>query len=135
WTVPILPYLDEAALYDDGIANVSLLNTSPVVTYLCPSRRNAQLYKGFAKSDYAGNGGRSSGTNDGVTVRTSVSSIGFAQIRDGLSNTMAVGESRLHRGFMHSAMGSCCSDNESAYTAGWADDNVRFGNFPPGPDV
>ena len=37
-------------------------------------------------------------------------------------------------GFME-AGGGCCSDNESAYTNGWADDVIRHGAAPPQPDV
>lgn len=134
WTVPILPYLDQAALYSVGIANRTKLETSPVGVYHCPSRRSPRLYKGAAKSDYAGNGGQTSGTANGFTVQTSRESIGLSAVLDGLSQTMALGESRLHRAYMEVGGSSCCSDNENAYTAGWGDDNVRFGGYQPGPD-
>lgn len=132
WTVPILPYLDQAALHSVAMTNRTRLETSPVGVYHCPSRRSPRLYKGFAKTDYAGNGG--DGTN-GFFIRTSQDSISFSAVTDGLSQTMALGESRLHRAFMEVGGSSCCSDNENAYTAGWGDDNVRFGNNQPGPDV
>lgn len=132
WTFPILPFLDRTALYDVGTVNRTKLETSPVGIYHCPSRRSPRLYKGFAKTDYAGNGGN---TNNGFVVQTTQDSIGLSAIRDGLSQTMALGESRVNRAFMENGGSSCCSDNENAYTAGWGDDNVRFGGNQPGPDM
>jgi hypothetical protein len=44
-----------------------------------------------------------------------------------------VGEARIHLAYMSS--GGCCGDNEPAYNSGWADDVVRHGNVPPGPDI
>jgi prepilin-type N-terminal cleavage/methylation domain-containing protein len=135
WTWPILPYLDEANLFNNTLNDRPLLERSPVAVYHCPSRRSPQLYKGNAKTDYAANGGDTSSTNDGFVMQTSRGSIGFRAIRDGLSVMLAVAESRLHRAYMFNGGSSCCSDNENAYTAGWGDDNVRFGSFPPGFDL
>src|SRR5262249_3406705 len=58
----------------------------------------------------------------------------FNKIVDGTSNTLMVGEARVHLGYLDGGGG--CSDNESAYNSGWADDVVRHGNnTPPQPDV
>src|SRR5690606_25663210 len=83
--------------------------------------------------DYAANGGRSSGTWDGVVKRSDQGIVPFAAILDGTSSTMLVQETRVHRAYMDS--GGCCGDNEDAFVYGWADDNVRFAVKPPERDV
>jgi hypothetical protein len=87
-----------------------------------------RLYQGVAKSDYAGNGG----TDDlnGILVRTSKGKVTIAGIRDGTSNTLLVAEGRLHLAFVDNGSGQCCSDNEDAYTNGWADDVIRRAQLP-----
>lgn len=104
-------------------------------------RRGARQYQGVAKCDYAGNAGTNS--NNGVVVQpfafgtSKLHSIRIAHLTDGTSTTAMVAESRVHRGYLEdgNATGQCCSDNESAYTNGWADDTDRRGSVPPAPDI
>jgi prepilin-type N-terminal cleavage/methylation domain-containing protein len=105
--------------------------------------------------DYAGNAGVSTfgddgggqygdGLVDGVVVRgglvleqgAAVSSptataINEAQITDGCSNTMLVGEKRMNINFCTTA---CGPDDNDGYVGGFQDDVVRWGCFPPAPD-
>jgi hypothetical protein len=132
WTYHILPYLEQDNLYQLGKTNRGALETSIVKTYYCPTRRQIRLYQGVAKCDY----GASRGTSEnGVAVRVNLGKlVTMLKITDGTSNTLMVGENRVHKAFLEG--GGCCSDNESAYTSGWADDVVRQGNnSPPQPDV
>jgi prepilin-type N-terminal cleavage/methylation domain-containing protein len=130
WPFHILPFVEQQALYDLGLvaANYSTLQRSPVGTYYCPSRRTVKLYKDQAKCDYSVS--RGSG-NNGIAIQRTPS-IGMSDVIDGTSNTLLVAEGRVHRAFIES--GGCCSDNEDAYTNGWADDVVRLGTRPPEPD-
>ena len=131
WTFPLLPYLEQANLYQSVYSNWAQMRKSPVAVYHCPTRRSPKLYQGLAKSDYAGSRGTS---ENGMFVRYATRSLSFSDVVDGLSNTLMVGESMVHRGFMEGG-GGCCSDNESAYDSGWADDVIRSTNTPPGADL
>ena len=73
---------------------------------------------------------RGSGDN-GVAIRQSAS-LGMNAVTDGTSNTLLASEARVHYAYIDN--GGCCSDNEDAYTNGWADDVVRLGSRPPEPD-
>jgi hypothetical protein len=47
-------------------------------------------------------------------------------ILDGTSNTLMVGEKRIHRMYMDVAQAGYNSDNEDCYTAGFGDDNTGY---------
>jgi len=143
WCYHILPYIEQdnafKLLIPDTAANRTRLRVVPIAAYICPSRRNVQLYKGVSKSDYASNCGTNN--DNGLTVKTYTGTApnqtkqlsNMAGVSDGTSNTLMVAESRVHKGFMTS--GGCCSDNEDIYTTGWADDVGRRGTNPPEPDL
>lgn len=57
WTFPLLPYLEQANLYQSVYDDWPQMRRSPVGVYHCPSRRSVRLYKNFAKSDYSGSRG------------------------------------------------------------------------------
>jgi prepilin-type N-terminal cleavage/methylation domain-containing protein/prepilin-type processing-associated H-X9-DG protein len=136
WTYHILPYMEQDNIYrmvkQGSATNWSALRSRIVSTYYCPTRRQVRLYKNVAKCDYAAS--RGTGEN-GVAVRVNLgrSVVMPAGIPDGTSNTLMLGETRLHKGYLES--GGCCGDNESAYHSGWADDVVRHGSTPPAPDI
>jgi prepilin-type N-terminal cleavage/methylation domain-containing protein/prepilin-type processing-associated H-X9-DG protein len=140
WHYHIMPFVEQQNLFRIGqsAGNRGTLNASPVPIYYCPSRREARTYQGVAKSDYAGNAGTNN--NNGVIVHpfafgtASLFAIKFKDVTDGTSTTVMAAESRGHVGFFDSG-GQCCSDNESAYTNGWADDTDRRGSVPPAPDI
>jgi prepilin-type N-terminal cleavage/methylation domain-containing protein len=136
WAVLILPYLEQAPLYQQW--NLTLRYTyyrhpasvvgAQVKTFYCPSRRSPpQLsvngdtrtpWGGShgALGDYAGNGGNTTevwgdprsgpgvflyaditfGSNDTIAAWKSLGS--FADITDGLSNTLSVGEKHVQLG-------------------------------------
>jgi prepilin-type N-terminal cleavage/methylation domain-containing protein/prepilin-type processing-associated H-X9-DG protein len=132
WGYHILPYIEQDNLYKLGQTNRTQLDASIVPTYYCPSRRQVRLYQNLGKSDYAAS--RGTGEN-GYAGRVNVGQrVIMANITDGSSNTLLAGETRVHRAFMDGG-GGCCSDNESPFTNGWADDTVRHGSVPPQPDI
>jgi len=137
WTYHILPYLEQSSIHrlvtQGSAANWDAMRTSVVKTYYCPARRQVQLYSGLAKCDYSA----SRGNNDnGVARRHPLGhSVNMtAHITDGTSNTVMVSEGRVHLPNMTAQTG-CCSDNEDAYSNGFADDVVRHGGAPPLPDI
>lgn len=132
WTFHILPFMEQKNVYDRGEADHSKISTSIVSSYYCPTRRNVQLYKGNAKSDYAANAGTT--TTNGVFVQSRLGWTRMTQITDGTAYTLLAGESRVHLRYL-AQTGDCCGDNESAYLAGWADDVGRHGNKVPQPDI
>jgi len=138
WTYHILPYLEQDSIHkmvtQGSATNWTAIRTQIVKTYYCPTRRQLQLYRGAAKGDYAG----SRGDNDnGIMRRVDMGHVvTMATISDGTSNTLMVGETRVHIPNMTTAtLSDCCSDNEPAFNSGWADDVVRAGASPPAPDI
>jgi prepilin-type processing-associated H-X9-DG protein len=105
WGGRLLPHLEQLALWrtveayyanpdDANIAAFKAALSSPLKVFLCPSDfppRIRPLPPGPAEtSNYFGVAGRSSGREDGCLFLDST--IRFAQITDGLSNTLLVGE-------------------------------------------
>lgn len=131
WTFRLLPALDQKNAYERGVNSWSTLRTIICPPYYCPSRRSPQLYKNRGTSDYAANMG-TNGSN-GFIVAFRHGNTAMRDITDGTTNTLAIAESRVHRGFMES--GGCCSDNESGYLAGFSDDVGRRTQNPPGADL
>lgn len=133
WAYHILPYIEQQALYDIGQTNRTTLRTTPVAAYICPSRREARLYRGRTKSDYGSNCGV--GTTDGAFIRTRDGTLKLADFTDGTSNVLLMGENRLHRAYMDTAQTDYHSDNEDCFTTGFADDVGRKVNEPPQKDL
>ena len=137
WPYHILPQMEQTSLWEIGKTNRSLLQKSPVVSYYCPARRSPRLYQGDAKSDYAANFG--TGDNNGAVSLTSFNTpVQFRNITDGTSNTLMVGEARVHLAYLDGgkpASPSYWSDNEDCYTAGKDSDVLRQGKVPPALDI
>ncbi len=114
WPFHIYPYIEQDALFKlapkdplvdittvpGGAAILAKLDSSPVKSFYCPTRRAVRLYHNDAITDYAGNLG--SAVNDGVIVTnsgatmTNFAGVGFQGIRDGTTNTLLLGERRIN---------------------------------------
>lgn len=115
WAYEILPFIDQRPLYTlpgdstppmGGNAQASgpndtLMRKTIIPIYYCPVRRPPKLYDGWARSDYAANGGTKiwSAPFDGPVIRSMGSNnygqggpLPISAIVDGLSNTILVGE-------------------------------------------
>jgi prepilin-type N-terminal cleavage/methylation domain-containing protein len=125
--------------------------STPVKTFYCPSRRGPSTFNRndghayltyppqtqenfpFAFTDYAGSIANNSSDN-GMIVRTFNHNAGngkpgtkrrdpisVGEVRDGLSNTMILGDKRLALGSLNRGPG----DDNEGYTSGWDQDTIR----------
>jgi prepilin-type N-terminal cleavage/methylation domain-containing protein len=112
WSTALLPYLDEASLYNAynhdhhpclsyGSAHNTTVTSSILAQFWCPSDSDTQIWSGRAKTCYAGNLGTAwtPGTNGGYVWGTPYDGMLNIQTRvrirdvmDGTSQTIIVGE-------------------------------------------
>lgn len=139
WTYFILPHIEQGNLYKltfNG-GNRNTLRRTPIKTFYCPSRRSPRLYRGNNKCDYAASAGTNGAGRNGAAVRTGRGEVTINQIInvDGSSNTLMVGEARIHLAYMDRGQSGYWSDNENCFYNGWRDEVVRRGNWPPARDI
>ena len=146
WMYHITPYIEQDSVYTN--TSDAAVAASVIKTYYCPSRRAPQAYGTTtltARSDYAGNGGRTFNDygKEGMlfrqysTVSTTTPNTTppnqfrrISDVLDGLTNVVMVGEKQLHA----TTQGSAGGDNEAWNNSGWDQDHERFGDSPPQPD-
>jgi prepilin-type N-terminal cleavage/methylation domain-containing protein/prepilin-type processing-associated H-X9-DG protein len=108
WTLSILPYLEQRQLYDRGRAAYRVSSSpfrnpphtglsSPVQGFACPTdgrvpgpQTSQQSRETVALTSYLGVSGKDHATRDGVLVQDL--RVRLANIRDGSSNTLLLGE-------------------------------------------
>lgn len=121
WAYFILPYIEQE----------SFSPTRPISIYTCPQRREVRLYMGQSRCDYGGNVGSDFANGmDGVFQRTRKGPCRIADITDGLSCTLMVGERRLNMALMDTNQ----VENEAYYNPGFDWDILR-GVAPIAPDI
>lgn len=143
WMYQMTPFIEQDNVFKNPV-DASVAQTA-IKTYYCPSRRQAKLYSNGGRCDYAGNGGRNLAGEgmEGVFVRqwkspstTKPIDLPIEQFRtiadltDGTSNTIMVGEKQCHP----TVLGSAGGDNEPWQNSGWDQDHVRFGEAVPDTD-
>lgn len=102
WLVMILPYIEQTSLYDvydfdagyNSTVNRSVVERA-ISTYVCPSADDSTIEgTGFGPCNYGGNSGTEPGENDGMMFP--LSAVRIAEVRDGTSATLLVGELYHH---------------------------------------
>ncbi len=143
WGFQILPFLEGGNAWAGGPSStdreralVAIATTNQV--FFCPSRRGPQTVTypdGYnppltgsdvthALCDYA------AGNREGTGVVRRFDPIEIAEITDGTSQTLMIGEKRLNRRFL----GQPQEDDNEGYTVGWNSDTIRRTERPPAPD-
>jgi len=149
WAYQILPYMEQDAIY--RLETTGEVETSAIVQYFCPSRRPPTTQGGRYLNDYAASTpGDSVGSWDqfwyghdptvpnasqgpyrGLLVRSGYGRCStFANITDGASNVMAIGEKMLRV----AAYLSGDWHDDRGWADGWDPDIVRYTAFRPYPD-
>jgi prepilin-type N-terminal cleavage/methylation domain-containing protein/prepilin-type processing-associated H-X9-DG protein len=135
WGFQILPYIEADAVWR---TNAVTAVATPNRIFFCPSRRDPQVVKyvdqytppltgdtlTHALCDYAAS------NLDGNGAVQRMLPVKIAEITDGTSNTLLVGEKRLNV----SQLGQEQADDNEGYTAGWDEDTMRLTSEPPAPD-
>ncbi len=129
WMYQILPFVEQANDFNQPNPS-SLVRTTPVSLYNCPSRRPPTVIGAFILHDYAGNSGTTwcpaneANTWNGTIVPSyvnnngyiRVSSVNMSSIPDGTSNTLLLGEKFVL--INQYSVGGQWGDNNSAVGTG-----------------
>jgi len=146
WAFQILPYLEADNIWKGGQARTDAERILVAVgttnkMFFCPSRRGPQTvtlslpdYLGgqaatHALCDYAASNFHTTSSSQTGVVRQ-FSPTRIAEITDGTSNTMVVGEKRMNLRFLGQAQES----DAIGYTCGWDLDTARTTDKGPKPD-
>jgi prepilin-type N-terminal cleavage/methylation domain-containing protein len=141
WGFQILPFIEQQTVWNGGSATTDsdkalVAIGTPLKIFFCPTRRAPQTviysYPGYlggisathALSDYAA----SNLDNTGVVRQFKPTRI--ADITDGTSNTLLIGDKRLNL----TNLGQAQADDNEGYTCGWNEDTMRLTSQRPQPD-
>jgi prepilin-type N-terminal cleavage/methylation domain-containing protein/prepilin-type processing-associated H-X9-DG protein len=152
WAYQILPYVEQNNVWQtpytlSGQANGSgeqLVLATPIAIYFCPTRRAPTVLTRQegkkALIDYSANGGTYAANEDwhnaknGIMLNSSYNlKLRLADIKDGATNTLAVGEKNLNAAVLNDPNVNAGDDN-SGYAVGYDWDNVRWANLAPARD-
>lgn len=121
WLYQLLPYIEQQAVW----SNPLVAPKTTIKTYFCPSRRGPMVLRGGA---FAGNAANDySGSAWKASIQTffqpNPNVVRIAQITDGTSNTLAIGEKNL----CLASLGSGLDDSDKrGYTSGYFVDTVSW---------
>ena len=141
WGFQILPFIEQTAVWKGGSATTDadralVAMATPIKTFFCPTRRSPQTvtysYPGYlggasavhALCDFAA----SNLDNTGVIRQFKPTKM--ADITDGTSNTLLIGDKRLNL----ANLGQAQADDNEGYTCGWNEDTMRLTSERPQPD-
>jgi prepilin-type processing-associated H-X9-DG protein len=141
WGFQILPYIEADNVWRGGSATddrgrILVAIGTPTKTFFCPTRRSPQvvsfgapeylegLVAPRALCDYA------AANLEGTGVVKQFTPNRIADITDGTSHTLLLGEKRLNLSFL----GRPQKDDDIGYTQGFDNNTIRSTNDPPAPD-
>jgi len=151
WGYQILPFIEQERTYLGGDGETDMDKSIVVIgtphsVMFCPSRREPEVLTTKDWRRYPANSGRvvRHAKNDyaaaslatsrryrrGVGVVTRMYPTTKAHIRDGLSNTMALGEKQMNVG----RLGQMQNNDNEGYAVGWNYDAIRDTTLAPRPD-
>ena len=150
WGFQILPYMDGGSVWDGGgatndIDKSILAISTPNPLHFCSSRRTTAVFVGMdwrsnpstgrifgnAQTDYAASSWDVDAQHPtGVGAITQMTPQRMANIRDGQSSTLLLGEKQIDLSLMRNFERN---DNEG-YAVGWDDDIMRHTTQAPRPD-
>ena len=136
WCYQICPYIEQTALWSYVNTTAAdhgdqFIVQTPLTGFYCPTRGRQKLIQGsatFAVTDYIGNGGSwgwadtSNIPMDGALTPTGGPPISFANITDGSSNTLLVGEMELYKDWYGTV--NCIDDQ--GWTDSWDNDTIGY---------
>jgi prepilin-type N-terminal cleavage/methylation domain-containing protein len=151
WGFQVLPYIEQVNLWTGGNETTDMKRSilaisTPNPLFFCPSRRRIEAPKrkdwykypsnsgeefGHAKNDYAAASiDTDSAHPTGVGIVTRKQPTAQMEVRDGLSNTILLGEKRYNRAFV----GDMFTNDNEGYTCAWNHDTMRHTVNAPLPD-
>ncbi len=130
WCYQILPYIEQASLWANE--DSTIVCSSPIPSINCPTRRRATIFSTGALMDYGGNGGHTNEEDQhGTGAMIYLRGLNAAEFRDGLSNTLLIGEKYVSTDWY---TGGTWGDN-LGYFCGMGWDSVRFSKQHPKQDT
>lgn len=157
WSYQILPYIEQQAIWE--LPNDADVARNTLSFYYCPTRRSPALVDnqnngpGWSRGprgmlDYGGNAGtdcplinswgiRGNGLTGAIARRPNGAAdrsgpVSMASIKDGASNTLLLGEKLMNAAKVGT---EDLGDDDGGFAEGWDFDTVRWGCYPPGPDI
>jgi prepilin-type N-terminal cleavage/methylation domain-containing protein len=141
WGFQILPYIEQANVWRGGQATndgdrALVAIAARISTFFCPARRSPQTvsysYPGYLGGATATHGlcDYAASNIDNTGVVRQFRPTRFADVADGTSNTLLLGDKRLNL----TNLGQAQADDNEGYTCGWNEDTMRLTTTRPSPD-
>jgi prepilin-type processing-associated H-X9-DG protein len=141
WGFQVLPFIEAENIWRGGQATndrgrILVAIGTPTKVFFCPTRRPPQVVS-FGAPEYLGGLVAPRALCDYAAANLEQTGVvrqfkpnRIADITDGTSNTLLIGEKRLNLSFL----GQPQKDDDVGYTQGWDNNTIRSTSEPPAPD-